>query len=172
MLARLDELPGVEASRVDWTGRLFLLELEPGADVEAVVRHADAKLGGGARRLDAGRERTIAAGHVAGTSTWMRAGETLKLSRTEAGILARKHGEAAAREAGLPPEQTGRLIGVIERETFAAFERIHAEAEGLPADYGAVFRTVLRAAIESSRAFLTPEQCEAVERALERSAGG
>jgi hypothetical protein len=159
VLALLDEVPGVAESRVDWTGRLFLLALEPHARADAIVPEARTVLGGDVRRLEPGAELAAVASYRRGDA-WMRSGETVELSRTEARVLAQRHGQEAARAIGLDAQQTGRLIAVIEGEVAAAFERIHAAGRGLPADQGAIFAGVAEGTLAKSRAFLTAEQMQ------------
>lgn len=162
MLASLDEVDGVLESRVDWTGRRFLLKLGPEVPADTVASRADEALGGGSRRLDPEAERQATDSFLRGTETWMRAGETLKLSRTEARILAERYGREAAASAGLDEQQTQNLTGIMEAEVAAVFERIHADGQGLPSNFGAIFGDALTSTLEKSRAFLTPEQLQKV----------
>ena len=172
VLAQLDQVDGVRESRVDWTGRRFLLTLAPGARAERVVESADEALDGDTRVLRDPAAREAIASYLRGEQRWMRAGETRELSRTEARILAVRHGEEAAREADFTPAQTAKFIEVLEGEIAAAFERIHAEGRGLPGDFGATYRRVLADALDKSRAFLSAEQLERVRAYAERMLGG
>ena len=159
MLARLDEVPGVAFSRVDWTGRRFLLELESSARADAIVPEARTVLGGDVRRLDPEEELAAIAGYRRG-EPWMRSGETVELSRTEARLLAQRHGGDAAQAIGLDDQQTARLIAVIEGEIAAEFERIHAAGRGLPADQATLFAGIGERSLAKSRSFLTAAQFE------------
>jgi hypothetical protein len=159
VLALLDEVPGVAGSRVDWTGRRFLLELEPRARAEAIVPEARKALGGDVRRLEPEEELAAIASYRRG-EPWMRSGETVELSRTEARLLAQRHGTDAARAIGLDAQQTARWIAVIEGEIAAEFERIHAAGRGLPADQGELFAGIGERSLAKSRAFLSEEEAE------------
>jgi hypothetical protein len=171
VLASLDEIPGVAASRVDWTGRRFLLELRPGTSVEEVVTRANLALGRDARLQDAEIERAAVASLREGTSTWMRAGETIRLSQTEAGVLARRFAAQASEEAGLDAAATERVAQALEVEIAAAFTRIHEAGRGLPADFDGVIEDVMRRALDRCRGFLTGDQVRALEARLEAAAG-
>jgi len=160
----LDEIPGVGESRVDWSGRLVLLEVEPGSPVEQVFARADEILEGGTQRLDPRSEAEAIADYRQGAA-WMRAGETLRLSRHEAGVLARNLGVEAAREAGLDGEETQRFIAVVEQSIAAAFERIHAAGQGLPSSFGER-AIVLEDVLEKCRDFLSEEKRARLEAAL------
>ena len=171
VLASLDKVPGVLESRVDWTGRRFLLKINPEVPADTVASSADEALGGGSRRLDPEAESRAATSFFRGTETWMRAGETLKLSRTEASVLAQRYGTEAADSAGLDEQQARKLIGIMESEVAAAFERIHAQGQGLPANFGAIFGDALTSTLEKSRTFLSPDQLQRVEEYCESKAG-
>jgi hypothetical protein len=171
VLASLEEIPGVRESRVDWSGRRFLLKLDPEARSEAVVAQANAALGGGARRLGPRAEARASQSYLRGEETWMRGGETLKLSRAEARILAERYGLEAAREAELDEQQTERLVGVMESEIAAAFERIHAQGEGLPANFGPIVDDAIRRTLERSRPFSSAAQLERLEDYCARAFG-
>jgi hypothetical protein len=126
VLARLDRIPGVAAARADASGRLFLLEILPGAD-EAVVREAAVReIGGGA--VPATDE--AAATHLARRERgdpWYRAGEVSALAFVEARVLAARIGDGVGRAAGLAPDERLRLADVALEELAAAFERWQAE---------------------------------------------
>ena len=165
MLARLDEIHGVAESRVDWTGTRFLVTLSADADEPRVENEIESALGEGARLLDDDATRAVLDSYRHG-ETWMRAGETLKLSRFEAGVLAKRRGEAAAREIGLDDAKTQKLVELIEAELGRAFERAHAEG-GIDALAGEIDAAGERIR-EASRAFLDDEQREALSAYFER----
>ena len=171
MLASLDHVPGVLESRVDWTGRRFLLKISPEVPADTVVSRADEALAGGTRRLDPEAEAQAISSFLRETETWMRAGETLQLSRTEARVLAERYGQEAADSAGLDEQQAQKLIGIMETEVAAAFERIHADGQGLPSNFGAIFGAALTSTLEKSRAFLTPDQVQKVKEYCESKSG-
>ncbi len=162
MLALLDEVPGVAESRVDWTGQLFLLSLERATHADAVAARANEILGGDARRLDDARSTEALSAYRRGEK-WMRSGETLELSRVEAGVLARSAAAEAMSAANLDEAQRAQLERILEREIAAAFERIHAEGQGLPPRLDDVFGDVRTRTLEQSRDFLTAEQVRAIE---------
>ena len=165
MLARLEDLEGVAESRVDWTGMRFLLTLEVGAPPGRVAEEAGETLGGGARLLDEEETRDVVASYREGEA-WMRAGETLQLSKFEAGVLAKRYGGEAAQELGLGEDETRRLIELFEGEFNRAFERTHAGQgiEDVPAEFEAAAKRIL----DSSGGFLDSEQRAALAEYLNR----
>ena len=167
MLARLDEIPGVAGSRVDWTGRRFLLSLEPGAKESLVSERAEIVLGEDARVLGGGEERVALDGYRRGEA-WMRAGETLRLSQHEAEVLAERYGLEASREIGLGEGATRRLVEVLARELGRGFERSPRPGDGggTVADAAEICLQIL----ESSSTFLDPGQQRALEGYLSRFA--
>jgi hypothetical protein len=166
VLARLDEIDGVAESRVDWTGRRFLLHLERGADEERVAGAGAETLGQGTRRLDGG-ETSEALDAFEKGEAWMRAGETLRLSRHEAEVLGLRYGTEAGEELGLDEERTRQLVEVFARELGLAFERAHTAAGGGP------LRIVIhgKAIVEACGGFLDAEQRAALEKYLEGIVG-
>lgn len=162
VLALLDDVPGVDESRVDWTGRFVLLKLQSGASTEAIVANADEILGGDVRRLDAHEEAEAIASYRRGDQ-WMRSGETRRLSREEARVIANRDGREAGREAGLTDDQTERFVAIMETEIAAAFGRIHDEGKGLPRRFDATFRDVVSKTLEKSATFLSEAQRHAIE---------
>jgi len=160
VLARLDEIPGVAESRVDRSGRRFLLTLDPGADEAGVARSAQDALGSDAEVLDHETESELLASRRRG-ELWVTSAETIQLSREEAGILAARFGEEAAEEIGLAPEKTRKLVDVLEKEVAAAFERFHGRSDALKSfsrEQAAISERVL----EASRSFLTDAELEAL----------
>src|SRR5262245_31308257 len=131
-MARIDEVPGVAESRVDWSGRVFVLRLADGAEPEPVVADASRRLGPGARRLEA-REEADALESLRRGDPWLRADETSRLSGREAHVLASGFGGAVAAELSLDPDRAARLVALLEEEFAAAFARIAASPEGLAA---------------------------------------
>jgi len=102
-----------------------LIRLAPGAAPEDVVARATPILGKGARRLDAAAEAEQLASFRRG-DPWMRSGETIRLSRHEAGVLGARLARDASGRAGLDESQAKRLAAVIKEEINAYFERMHA----------------------------------------------
>ena len=49
--------------------------------------------------------------------------------------------------AGLDEQQTQKLIGIMESEVASAFERIHAQGQGLPANFGAIFGDAMKSTL-------------------------
>lgn len=165
MLARLDVIPGVAESRVDWSGRRFLLTLEAGSQESAVATAALATLGDDTTLLSDEEERT-AFNAYRGGEAWMRAGETLRLSHHEAGVLAERYGTEIGAELDLNEQQTGKLVKLFESELTRAFERVHRGGEG-----SSLMAQIAQAAdriVESSRAFLDAKQVVGLEEILEQ----
>ncbi len=165
MLARLDELPGVAESRVDWTGRRFLLRLEPNAQASHVGADAQDALGEDASLLDAEATHAAIDAYRDGEA-WMRAGETLRLSRYEAEVLAERFGAEAGSEIGLAAEATRKLVLLFERELNAAFESTHAAAGG--AGLSGRIEEAIGRVFAASAEFLDAAQRDALAEYLER----
>jgi len=161
----LDEIPGVAASRVDWSGRRFLLALDERASQSQVGADAARALGADARLLSGAEVREVLESYRKGEK-WMRAGETLELSRFEAGVLAKRYGNEAAAEIGLAEEQTRKLVALFEGELHRAFIRAHAGRglEDVPAEFEAAAKRIL----ESSAEFLNAEERASLEGFLAR----
>jgi hypothetical protein len=161
----LDGISGVAASRVDWTGTRFLITLGSGADRGRAAESAAAILGEGARILDDADVRSVLDSYEKG-ETWMRAGETLQLSRFEAGVLARRYGKEAGAEIGLDDATTAKLVVVFEQELDRAFDRVHAGKgiEELPQELAAAAGRIL----ESTAGFLDAERQNALADYLKR----
>ncbi len=161
----MDEIAGVAQSRVDWTGMRFLLALEKGASEEHVGGQATITLGEGVRLLDGDQVREVLNSYRKG-ETWMRAGETLQLSRFEAGVLAQRYGGEAAAEIGLDVMGTRKLVALFEQEFIRAFERTHAGQgiDDVPQEFGSASKRILDASASS----MTPDQHAALAQYLER----
>ncbi len=153
MLASLDEIPGVRESRVDHSGRYFLLAVEPETNSAGIVERARTALAD-ARRPDERVEADLIDGYRRG-DRWMRAGETAQLSREEAHILAARHASDAAKSLGLDEGKAQKLSAVMDEETVAAFDRIHAAGGGLGPRAHQEFQDGARRVIERSRSFLS-----------------
>jgi hypothetical protein len=167
VLARLDEIPGVRASRVDWTGRRFLIELDPGASGSTIAAEAERTLGDGAELLGDGDTRSAVADFERGEA-WMRSGETLQLSHREARVLAERYGDEAARSIGMNESSTRKLVALFESELDRAFERTHAARGGVSVQdeiTGAAARI-----LSAARGFLSADQHRALEQYLQRFA--
>lgn len=170
MLARLDRQPGVLESRVDWEGNHVLIHLAPGAAAQDVVRSAAEILGESASRLDPKSEAERIASFRRGDS-WMREGETIKLSRHEAGVLGARFAKGAAERAKLSPDQTKRLEAVLTEEIFAQFERMHASGKG-PGDAMTEQLQGLEARFRARcREFATAAQVDAIIEELKSALG-
>jgi len=169
VLARLDEIPGVAESRVDWTGKRFLLTLEGEASHDVVGERASVTLGDGARLLDDEEVHDVLNSYRKG-ETWMRAGETLQLSRFEAGVLAKRYGDEAAAEIGLDEERTKKLVVLFEQELTRAFEHTHA-GEGIE-DLPAEFESAAKRILDLSAGFLNSEQQAGLASYLRRFESG
>ncbi|HEU4339144.1 MAG TPA: hypothetical protein VFS19_03675 [Planctomycetota bacterium] len=163
MLAQLDKVDGVHEARVDWTGKTLLIRVKDSADPDVVAAHATRHLGRNATRLSERRAAECVDGFRRG-EPWLRAGETLQLSKHESKVL----GKSLAAKAGgsLDEKSRARLQEILEGELFALFSRIHAGEftleEGLE-----------RAARESGPRlhqrlleFLSPDQATAVMESL------
>jgi hypothetical protein len=156
VLASLDEISGVREARVDHGGLHFLLALDPDAVAEDVVESAREILPDG-QRVSAKVEADLVESFRHG-ATWLRATDTRELSREEAHILARRHGEQAARALGLDDAKQAKLIAILDEETVAAFERVHAAGGGLGTRSRDEFEEAARRAIERCKPFLSSDE--------------
>lgn len=171
MLARLDTLPGIEESRVDWTGRYVLLKLRPGTDPAAVVPQAGEILAGGVRPLEGPAAEVQLASFRRG-EPWMRSGETLRMSIEESKVLSLRLAQRAARDAGLEEDRTRRLEGLLKAELDAAIGGLHAS--GKPPDrtrFRRDWERLVDGLVERSRAFLDEAEASRVKEALLRGFG-
>lgn len=157
MLARLDRIHGVAESRVDRSGRHFLLTLDAGTDEAAVSRAAQDALGE-ASVLRSDAESDLLASLRRG-DLWVTADETIQLSREEARVLGARFSMEAALELGLSPEKTRRLLEVVEKEIAAAFERVHGRSDALEA-LSAEHAVISERVHEACRVFLTDEELQ------------
>jgi hypothetical protein len=126
VLARLDAIPCVKESRVDASGRWFLLSLAPGADAAGVVAGAQAVLRGCGRRLEDAEAATQLAARVRG-DPWFAAGEVHALSYVEARLLSVRIADGAAAALALDPGAREAVAEAARAELFRAVERVHAE---------------------------------------------
>ena len=170
MLARLDRIHGVTESRVDWTGRRFLLRVEPDASASLVAKEAEVALGDGASILDID-ETSAALGDLRRGEAWMRAGETLRLSQHEAQVLGKRCAEEAASEMRLDEAATRRLVDVFTSELNAAFERTHAAKSGDRSQIETECGEAAKRILASSESFLTAERRTVLAEYLQRFGG-
>jgi hypothetical protein len=147
----MDGLDGIVESRVDWTGRRFVLSLRAGAHRTRIVDQALALLGDDARELESEDSRAVLEAHRR-REGWLRAAETIRQSRVEASVLAQQFGGDAADELELDAAGARVIVEVFEREFAAAFERTHARL-GL-VDVSAELATAARRILEACSAFL------------------
>jgi hypothetical protein len=170
VLAQLDRMPGVAESRVDWEGAHVLIRLSPGADARDVIARASAVLGEGALRLESAAEAEKLASWRRGDS-WMRSGETIRLSRHEAGVLGARYAKGAAGPANLTGDQTTRLEKVLTDEIAGLFERMHASGTK-PGQVSKELLHPLETRIRTrGREFATGPQTDAIFEALKSALG-
>jgi hypothetical protein len=157
VLARLDSIPGVEAARVDSSGRFFWVEIDESADASRVTDLAEGVLGQGARALPpAGAEAQLAERRLG--DPWLGAGEVMTLSFVESRLLSVRLAGELERRTGASPEQRELIAEAIRRELFAAMERVHAE--GGRSSSGWIYRewpAIAEAAVERCAGALPEE---------------
>jgi hypothetical protein len=88
----------------------------------------------------------------------MRAGETLELSKHEAKVLGERLGAKGARAAGLDEARTRRLVGLIEAELAAAFERVHGSGDGGTKKIGDEWSSAMDRVREKAKAFMSEDE--------------
>ena len=158
MLARLDAIPGVTESRVDWSGRWFLVRAD--RDVSAAVRDV---LGAGARPADAAVTAEKTASFRRG-DVWLKRGETMKMSEKEASVLAPQIAEAAARDASLDADARAALEPIIREEMLRLFRAAESGVENLRKGW----IDMADAIAARSRDFLDVVQAAAVAESIKR----
>lgn len=132
-------------------------------------KQAEVALGEGAFVLDESEERAALDAYRKGEA-WMPAGETLRLSRHEAGVLAKRYGEEAAQKLELGEAPTRKLVLLFERELNVAFDRTHAVQRGEKPPIAAEIQQAGKRILESSEEFLDVDQRTALELYLKRFA--
>lgn len=125
VLARLDEIPGVAAARVESSGRFFCVALAEEA-LQSAAPLVLAALGAGARALSEGEARAQLSGRQRG-DPWLAADEVMTLSFVESRLLSVRLAAAFARETGAGAEAREAVAEAIRGVLFEAMERVHAE---------------------------------------------
>lgn len=165
MLARIDEIDGVEESRVDWTGRFFLVRLRESVRPQRVEPLILEILGENARRVPADLEQQCLSAYRQG-EPWVRSGETLLLSLAKPEILAERFASRAGRESGLEEGASTRLREVLREEIGAAFESLDRGEGPRPGRLRAAWEAMLDRTAERVADFLAPPQREVVLKIL------
>jgi hypothetical protein len=124
VLARLDGINGVLESRVEATGRHFVIRSEPMTDIDDLAKRVIEVLGPGSVRLDPPWDATAVTGYGLG-ELWMTAATTRALSFIEARILSVHRAARAAHVANLDAATTLELQESLYRELVVEFERVH-----------------------------------------------
>jgi len=165
VLASLDRIPGVQSARVHHDGVYFLFALEPDAEPADVIDSARELLPDAERppeKVEADLVRSYRRGE-----TWLRSSDTKELSREEAHILAKRHTEQAAAAIGLDEIKKVKLARVLDEETVAAFERIHAAGGGLREPSQREFAEGARRAVARCKEFLDEREIARLEEYLD-----
>jgi len=157
-MARLDAIPGVAESRVDWSGRWFLVRSD--RDVSAAVCDV---LGKGASPADAAVTTEKTASFRRG-DVWLKRGETMKMSEQEATVLAPRIAEAAATDASLDAESRAALEPIIREEMLKLFRAAESGIENLRKGW----IDMADAVASRSRQFLDVVQAAAVAESIKR----
>jgi hypothetical protein len=157
LLERIDELDGVAKSSVSWDGRLFRIEVAPGADSERVTAAATALMEGEACCVTAAR----GAAAPGEPGRWYDAVQTVDLSRHEASVIAADFAAQISSQASLDPAEAARLQDILREELEVAFERAHAAGGGIPRLWEELPAARTRCEARLST-FLTPEELERV----------
>jgi hypothetical protein len=126
VLARLDAIPGVAASRTDASGRFFWLALEEGADATQVAALADGALGEASRLLTRAQAEAQLAAHRRG-DPWLAKDEVMTLSFVESRILSVRLAGEIERRTGVTPEEREAIAEAIRLELISCLERVHGE---------------------------------------------
>jgi len=167
VLAQLDAVDGVAESRVNWTGRAFLVRLKEGADADRVAGVVAPKLGASAKRV----EESPHVASLRNGEPWMRSGETLKMSQHEAKVLGGRAAAKASGAAGLDGDSAAKLAAIIEEELVAAFARIQGSYQELDAGFKKEWPPLIERVRGRSRAFATEKQAAAIAESLGESLG-
>jgi hypothetical protein len=168
VLSRLDGIPGVRESRVDASGRFFLLALQEDGDEVSVLARAQGVLRGAVRRLDAPAAARQVAARVRG-DPWFAANEVHALSYVEARILAVRTAASIAATARLAPAAQEALGELTRSILFRTVERIHAEGgRDSTGWFYEAWPAISRAVLDASHAFLDPDAHARVGEAITR----
>ncbi|WP_242343284.1 hypothetical protein [Anaeromyxobacter terrae] len=124
VLARLSRIPELARAQVDAAGRLFLLELAPGADPDGALAAARAVLGARARPVPDAEAQLES---VPRGDRWFTAEDIRGLSYVEARVLAARVCDRALREVPLETALADRLEDAAVVEIRAALDRVHDE---------------------------------------------
>jgi hypothetical protein len=124
VLARLDEIPGVNESRAECSGHYFIIILDDDANdrIHASVLEV---LGRGARVLPTDEAGVQHEARRRG-EPWLTSAEARSLSFVEGRMLGGRVSAAIASELGLSAEERERLAEAVREEMFAHVERIYA----------------------------------------------
>jgi hypothetical protein len=167
VLARLDQIEGVESSHASWDGRHFRIALRPAADEQHVARQAMALLDGSdVRRVESRWKRA----ELEDQRRWFDADETLELSRHEAGVLAAQQAAALSEEIALDAPSSAQLLALLRAVLLRAFEHAHAQGGGLHRLRACLLEA--RGGFEQRLDFLHPGQRARVAAYLDRQFAG
>lgn len=168
MLARLDGIDGVVESRVEATGRVFLLALAEGADEGAVLAAATEAFRGAPRRLDGDAAAAQLAARAAG-DPWFSRAEVPALCYLESRLVASRGADAVAAAAGLSREEREKLDDVLRDVLFAITACVLAEGGRESSGwFNREWPALSAAAADRSAAFVAPERLARVRAALAR----
>jgi hypothetical protein len=124
VLARLDEIPGVNRSRAECSGHYFLVELADGVP-DGIKARALEVLGRGARLLRPAEAEVQHEARRRG-EPWLTSEEARALSFFEGRMLGVRVSAAVSHDAGLTAEEQEHLADAVREEMFAHVERIYA----------------------------------------------
>ncbi len=124
VLARLSQLPELAGAHVDAAGRLFLLELAPGAGPDVALDAARTVLGARARPVADARAQLES---LARGDRWFTAEDIRGLSYVEARVLAARVCDRVLCEVPLETALADRIEDAAVVEIRAALDRVHDE---------------------------------------------
>lgn len=150
VLEAIEQVEGVDTSRVSWDGRYFRIDLLPGVDRDRVAREVETLLDGEERQLAASDSS------VDLSRDWFDSHETISLSRYEAGVIAADVMAELMEQVGLDSDEQGRLQTLLRDEVERAFERAHAAGGGVSRLWEQLPQA--RADFEGQLDFLSDEQ--------------
>jgi hypothetical protein len=126
VLARIEQVEGVEWAAVEVTGRYLAVRAGAGFDEEQVMRAVESALGSRGRRVEDAAARIQLAARDRG-DPWFTAREVHALSYIEGRLVSVHVAGRVGSELGLDREAREALAEAVRQVFFGVLERVHAE---------------------------------------------
>jgi hypothetical protein len=126
VLARIEQVEGVEWAAVEATGRFLAVRVARGADPGAIGEAVGRSLGGRGRRAEDALARSQLAARGRG-DPWFTAAEAHALSYVEGRLVSVHVATRVGGELRLPAAAREALAEAVREVLFGVLERVHAE---------------------------------------------